>query len=82
MGHPAMLEGPPLKIKIDGSPGFAWNRRHLRKDTKKRTEEPGEKANRRMSKEGCKQRTVEPKNVEYRMSKEGILSILKNPPYQ
>ena len=34
-----MQEGPPLKIKIDGSPGFAWNRRHLRQDTKQRTEE-------------------------------------------
>jgi hypothetical protein len=25
MGHRALREGPPLKIKIDGSPGFAWN---------------------------------------------------------
>ena len=30
----------------------------------------------RMSKEGSKKRTEEPQNVEYRMSKEGILSIL------
>jgi hypothetical protein len=31
-------------------------------------------------KEDTKKRTVEPKNIEYRMSKEGILSILKKHP--
>jgi len=25
MGQPAMLEGAPLKIKMDASSGFAWN---------------------------------------------------------